>query len=270
MSEKDIVERTRRPNTVSSMQIQMQELGVREGDILLVHSSLSRMGWVCGGPQAVIQALLSAVGAEGTIVMPAQSGDWSDPSEWQNPAVPASWVETIYREMPAFDPALTPTRGMGRIAELFRSWPGSLRSAHPQVSFAAHGRQAAYIVGEHPLTPQFGESSPLGRLYALDAKVLLIGAGYDSCTCMHLAETRLPGMPRKRMGTAVLMNGVREWRWFEDFAYDADDFARIGIPFDKSGHVASGRIGEAECRLFGVRQAADAAERWLRANRNGR
>ncbi|MFC3800413.1 aminoglycoside N(3)-acetyltransferase [Cohnella sp. GCM10012308] len=268
MSEKDIIARTRRPNTVSSMTEQLGRLGVRNGDTLLVHSALSRMGWVCGGPQAVILALLQAVGESGTIVMPAQSGDWTDPAEWQNPPVPADWLETIYQEMPAFDPVLTPTRGMGRIAELFRTWPDTLRSSHPQVSFTANGPRAAYIVAEHPLTPQFGESSPLGKLFELDAKVLLLGAGYDSCTCMHLAETRVPHMPRKRMGTAVLTAGERAWRWFEDYVYDADDFERIGIPFDKSGHVSSGRIGEAECRLFGARQAVEAAEKWLAANRN--
>ncbi|MBB6637079.1 aminoglycoside N(3)-acetyltransferase [Cohnella thailandensis] len=267
MSEKEIIERTRQPNTVSSMTRQLGQLGVRQGDTLLVHSSLSRLGWVCGGPQAVIQALLMAVGEEGTIVMPAQSGHWNDPAGWRNPGVPAEWLETIYREMPAFDPALTPTSGMGQIAELFRTWPGTLRSSHPQVSFAANGKHAADIVSEHPLTPQFGADSPLGRLYELEAKVLLLGAGYDSCTCMHLAETKIPGMPRKRKGTAMMAGKEREWRWFEDFEYDADDFDQIGLLFDRSGRVASGRIGEAECKLFGAREAVDAAEKWLRANR---
>lgn len=267
MSEKDIIDRTRRPGTAASIEEELRALGVQDGDILLVHASLSRMGWVCGGPQAVIQALLQTVGAAGTIVMPAQSGGWSDPAEWQNPAVPAEWIETIYREMPAFDPALTPTRGMGRIAELFRTWPGSMRSHHPQVSFSANGRLAAEIVREHPLTPQFGADSPLGKLYELGAKVLLLGVGYDSCTCMHLAETRLPDMPKKRMGASVLADGERTWRWFEDYAYDADDFVQVGVMFDRSGHVASGRIGEAECRLFGARPAADAAEAWLRTHR---
>ena len=263
MSEKEIIDRTAWPNTVSSMTEQLGQLGVRQGDTLLVHASLSSIGWVCEGPQAVIQALLRAVGTEGTIVMPAQSGDWNDPAGWRNPGVPADWLETIYREMPAFDPALTPTTGMGRIAELFRTWPGTLRSGHPHVSFAASGKHAAAIVAGHPLTPQFGDDSPLGRLCGLEAKVLLLGAGYDSCTCMHLAETRIPGMPKKRMGAAMLAAGEREWRWFVDFAYDAEDFDRIGLFFERSGHVASGRIGEAECRLFGAKEAVDAAEAWL-------
>lgn len=267
MSEKDIVDRTRRPNTVSSMMAQLEALGVRAGDTLLVHSSLSRLGWVCGGSQAVVQALLQAVGKEGTIVMPAQSSDWSDPAEWQNPAVPASWFESIYQGMPAFDPALSPTRGMGRIAELFRTWPGTLRSNHPQASFTANGKHAAAVVSAHPLTPQFGEESPLGKLCALNAKVLLLGVGYDSCTCMHLAETRIASMPQKRMGAALSENGERVWRWFEDVAYDTEGFEQIGAQLDRDGHVGSGRIGEAECRLFDASRAADEAERWMRLNR---
>lgn len=267
MSEKDIIARTRRPGTVSSIAGQLQTLGVAAGDIVLVHSSLSRMGWVCGGPQAVIEALLLAVGAEGTIVAPAHSGDRSDPAAWQNPPVPEDWIETIRDELPAFDPAQTPTYGMGKIAELFRTWPGALRSQHPQVSFAAKGRAAADIVSRHPLSPQFGEQSPLGRLYDLDAKVLLLGVGYESCTCMHLAETRLEHMPRLAMGTAVLEEGVRVWRRFEDFAYDIEGFDTIGLRLERSGLVASGRVGEAECRLLRVRDAVDRAEIGLRALR---
>lgn len=228
MKEQEIVNRTKSPVTVSSMIRDMQVLGIQEADHLLVHSSLSSLGWVCGGAQAVVQALLQSVGDGGTLTMPAQSGDWSDPSEWGNPPVPSEWIDIIYNEMPAFDPWVTPTRGTGRIAELFRTFPGTIRSEHPQVSFCSNGKYAEYVTSDHPLTPQFGEDSPLGKLYGIGAKVLLLGVGFDSCTSFHLAETQLEHMPTKRMGTAMMKDGKRIWEWFTDFEYDAGDFSLIG------------------------------------------
>ncbi|NIK71357.1 AAC(3) family N-acetyltransferase [Paenibacillus sp. BK720] len=266
MSEHDIIKQTQLPVTVSGIAQDLRKLGIREGDHLLVHSSMSSLGWVCGGPQAVVQALLQAVGPEGTLVMPAQCGDWSDPAEWGNPPVPQEWLEIIYNEMPAFDPAVTPTRGMGRIAELFRTYPGTVRSEHPQVSFCANGKYAEYIVSGHPLTPQFGEASPLGKLYASGAKVLLLGVGFDSCTSLHLAETRIDRMPVKRMGTAMLVDGARSWQWFMDYAYDSGDFEEFGAQFH--GGVRQGKVGRADSKLFEMKAAVDAAVQWLPKHRH--
>lgn len=267
MSEQAIIDRTTVPITVQSIVRDLRQLGIQEGDHLLVHSSLSNLGWVCGGPQAVIQALLEAVGENGTLVMPAQSGDWSDPAQWGNPPVPQEWIETIYREMPAFDPAITPTRGMGRIAELFRTYSGTVRSAHPQGSFTANGKMADHMVASHELTPQFGMASPLGKLYRLQAKVLLLGVGYISCTCMHLAETMLENMPTGPRGTAILENGNRVWKSFTDYVYDSEDFPEIGEQFEQVREVVLGKVGLAECRLFDLKEAVDYAKEWMVANR---
>lgn len=269
MGEQNIINRTSSPITVRSMLQDLRKLGVREGDQLLVHSSLSSLGWVCGGAQAVVQALLQSVEAAGTLVMPAQSSDWSDPAEWENPPVPADWIEIIYREMPAYDPAVTPTRGMGRIAELFRTLPETVRSLHPQVSFSAYGPLAEQIVSDHALTPQFGMASPLGKLYDLQAKVLLLGVGYDSCTSFHLAEALIDRMPRKRMGAAIYESGERVWKWFEDFDYDSEDFPLLGEQFEQQAQVQVGKVGNAECRLFNIKEAVDYATLWLERNRTG-
>lgn len=267
MSEQDIMDRTKSPITVRGIVDDLRALGVKEGDKLLVHSSLSAIGWVCGGAQAVVQALLQTVGEVGTLVMPAQSGEWSDPAEWGNPPVPHEWIEIIYKEMPAFDPAITPTRGMGRIAELFRSVPGTMRSDHPQVSFCTNGHMAEEIVSDHPLTPQFGMDSPLGKLYSLSTKVLLLGVGYDSCTSFHLSEAMLERMPIKRMGTAIMEDGVRVWKWFDDYAYDSGDFDKLGEKFEAACATVRGKIGNADCVLFEMREAVNFGVEWLTNNR---
>jgi aminoglycoside 3-N-acetyltransferase len=253
--------------TAAALARDLRVLGLRPGDTVLVHSALSRVGWVPGGAPAVVQALRDVVGTDGTLVVPTQTADNSDPAGWQHPPVPEDWWPVIREHTPGFDPAVTPSGGMGRLPEAVRTWPGAVRSSHPQTSFAALGARAAQVVGVHDLDSRCGERSPLATLELLDARVLLLGAGFGSCTTFHLAEYRVPDLPRATHGCAVLTEAGRAWVSYEDVDLDEEDFDRIGVAFQETGQVATGPVGDATCHLFGVRDAAAFAAGWIAANR---
>lgn len=268
-SEAAVIAATVRPVTIASLVAGLGELGLVVGDIAIVHSSLSALGWVAGGPQTVVEALLRAVGEAGTIVMPTQSGQLSDPERWSNPPVPVDWIGILREETPAYDARLTPTRAMGAVVECFRNHEGTRRSAHPTVSVAANGPLADEIVGLHPLTPGLGDSSPLGRLYELDAKVLLLGVGHANNTSLHLAEHRAdwPGKTTRREGAPVLTGGVRQWVTYEDLELDEGDFDEIGAAFASTGREGTGRVGQGVGRICAQRAIVDFAVEWIKQHR---
>lgn len=138
---------------------------IQPGDILLVHSALSSIGLVEGGADTVIDALLDAIGPEGTLVMSTLTG-------WDAP----------------FDPANTPS-AVGAISENFRKRPGVLRSLHPVHSVAALGPKAAYIVQGHELCETgCGPGTPYMKIAELSGKILLLGVDMDRNTMMHTLE----------------------------------------------------------------------------------
>lgn len=262
--EASAVARAGTPGTRESLAADLRALGIAPGMTLLVHSSLSALGWVAGGPVAVVQALMDAVTPEGTLVMPAFTSDNSDPANWAHPPVPESWWPVIRAHQPAYEPAITPTRMIGRIAEMFRAWPGALRSDHPHSSFAAWGREARAITANQALEGSLGEDSPLARVYERDGYVLLLGVSHGVNTSFHLGEYRAEYSPWEPAGAAMLENGQRVWKVFRDMAWDDDTFPEIGADFEATGAATVGPVGAGQARLFSQRAGVDFAERWLR------
>ncbi len=270
MSEADVIKNTiGGPITVESMQKDLAAIGVKPGMVLLVHSSLSKIGWVSGGPVAVILALEEVLGPEGTLVMPTHSGDLSDPEEWSNPPVPQEWKDIIRQTMPAFDPGITPTRAMGRIAESFWKQRGVLRSNHPHMSFAARGKFASLITNNHPLDFCLGDESPLAKIYDLDGKILLLGVEHDNNTSLHLAEFRavFEGKKEVKQGAPIIIDGKRQWVKIRDWEEHSENFIELGKAYKKAGGtLVKRKIGMADSLFIPQRELVDFGVKWIEGN----
>lgn len=256
------------PHTVQSLSSDLRALGLRSGDVVLTHSSARSLGFVVGGAQAIVQALLDVLGPDGTLVVPTHTSDNCDPASWCNPPVPEAWWPVIRDQAPGFDPSRTPSRWMGVVAETVRTWPGALRSDHPRLSFAALGRRAASITSPHQLDDALGEHSPLGALYRLDGKVLLLGCGHDSNTSLHLAEWRQKSPARGIVGASIRRpDGASQWISWTDVIENEDDFGQLGAAFEANLGLSTGPVGSATARLMPQRALVDFATTWMATHR---
>ncbi len=267
--EEQVVLNTDEPITKKRLITDFRKLGLESGDVVITHTEMSKIGWVVGDAPAVIDALMETVTENGTIVMPAHSTGNTEPRNWNYPAVPESWWAIIREEMPPFRPEITSTRGLGRLPELFRTYPGVLRSKHPQNSFTAWGKLAKTVVADHDLDHTFGHRSHLGKLYELDGKILLIGVPHENNTSLHYAEYKAdsPVTTKSMTGAALLENGVRVWRTWEELDHNAADFNQLGTAYEASIQYQPRKIGQAESRLTPMKDIVDFAVDWMIANR---
>lgn len=266
MTEFDIIVETKTFQSKETLIEQLKELGIQPGDSLMVHSSLKSIGWVAGGAQAVVEALVETITEEGTIIMPAQSADNSEPSYWMLPPVPEEWHQPIRDTWPAYDPHLTPLRGMGKIAECFHRHPKTIRSPHPAHSFMAWGKHAEEWMKVHPLEESFSDQSPLGKLVEADVKILLIGVGYDSCTALHLAEYRQDDLSTSPQGASMMIDGKRVWKTFDMVDVDSERFPQIGKDFEAAHPEAyvTGKLGIGDVKLVQMKPLVEFGTIWLK------
>ena len=258
-----ILDQTPSPRTRASLATDLERLGVEAGSTILVHSSLSALGWVAGGAQSVVHALLDTLGPEGTLVMPAFSPQISDPSEWDSPKLPESWLEEVRANLPVFDVAVTPTE-MGKIAETFRTWPGVLRSDHPQDSFCALGENAKGIVARQPLAWSLGEDSPLARMHELDCRILLLGVDHTTNSTLHFAECMSAHRRVQVRRFPLCRDGAVAWHDIQDVGFDHGRFfPAVGAEFEKTGKVKTGLVGSAESRLMAMQDLVTFATPWF-------
>jgi aminoglycoside 3-N-acetyltransferase len=232
-----------------------KKLGLKQGDAVLVHSSLSSFGHVDGGADTVIDALLETVGKEGTVLVPTLTG--SEHLSAENP--------------PVFDVRNTPC-WTGKIPETFRKRQAAIRSLHPTHSVAAIGAKAKYITEGHEkcLTP-CGLNSPYTKIAESGGYVLLLGVDLECYTMLHTAEelTNVNYVMQSGLVDATTIDGrgiEHKIRTGIHKYGDPRDFAKMEPMLIEKKIMAKGVIGKSTVRLISAGPFLDLAIKMLKAD----
>lgn len=239
----------------------LTELDIKRGDTVLVHSSLKSLGYVIGGAEAVINAIIDRVGEKGTIIMPTQTIEMSDPSTWLYPPVAPEFWDIIRKALLPYNKDTTPvSKGIGVIPETFRKFNGVIRTSHPLYSFAIWGELARYL-NTQELDYGLGKHSPLGKLYLKNnnAKIVLIGTDFESNTSIHLAEHYLN---RKTIiqSSYVLKNLKKSRVIFKNIPLDIyDDFLEFQRYFESKNEINRRKIYKGYLSVYNFRDVVEQA-----------
>ncbi len=220
----------------------VKALGVKPGDIVLVHSSMKSMGYVEGGPDTVIDAFLEVLGKDGTLVMPTLIQ-----TDFAN----------AYRDWHLDRPS-----DVGLLTEVFRKRPEAKRSDQATHSVAAIGKDAVEITEGHTaFGPRFGAfgsyafsySSPWQKMYDRHAKVVFVGVSTRYHTLRHFAEYRFVERLLKqiegRPGYEEVRNKLRHFDDHYEYHEGAWPFmagVRLHDEYIKAGFVTRANCGNAE------------------------
>jgi len=229
----------------------LREAGVRAGDVLMVHSSLSSFGYVEGGADAVLDGFAEVLGPSGTLVVPT-----------------ITYSEAYYGpDPPVFDVRKTPSP-CGRITETLRLRPRTVRSLHPLESVAACGRFAEAICDRHERSVgPCGPTSPYGRLAAFDGWILLVGVGNNRNTTLHVAEelAHLPGLYTEPIPLPLVdATGRKRTMEFVLYTRTPRDFGRADEYLE--GISRCSRVGASRWTLMKAREMVDVMVGILRRN----
>jgi len=235
--------------TQKRMEEDLARLGVSQGMLLTVHSSLSSIGHVEGGAEAVIDAFLAVLGPSGTLMAPTFTYCFKNENG-----------------SPVFDPENTPSL-TGRISETLRRRPGSVRSLHPTHSVAALGPLAEKLTSGHMSSTPFGLNSPFHHLAKNDGWILLLGCGHDTNSFIHVIEV-IAGLKYVRVFCWTHKGMLPEAEFVQDGEVKtlavfecpgcSNSFPRIEDALRARGMTREGTVGEAPCQLFRATDLADA------------
>ncbi|HCY06986.1 MAG: AAC(3) family N-acetyltransferase [Erysipelotrichaceae bacterium] len=239
------------------------KVGVMPGMTLEVHGSLSSFGFVIGGAQSVVDALLEVLGPEGTLLMPLHMGLNSEPSSWYNPSIEIELIDKVREAIPPFDKMASEAYGMGALVDNLRRRDGVVTSSHPNVAFIAKGKYANLLCNHQSLHFPLSSESPVARLYEIKGFCLLLGVDFDRCTSMHLSEYATDCRSIVVKGSCVIQGGKKVWKKYLDLDLNSDEFLIPGRALESLGKVIKGKIGSCQVKFFSINDAVDEATRYF-------
>ena len=264
---------TPRCATVAELVGDLRRLGVRPGEMLMVHASLRAIGPVEGGASGVLDALDEAVGPDGTLLMIL--GAVVD-HEWVN-ARPEEERAALLEGLPPYDPkAALPLPEVGHLAEAFRTRPGTRVDDNPSGRFAARGAGVDILFRDAPWDDYYGPGSPLDRLCRMGGRVVRLGASPDTTTALHFAEYLADVPGKRRVRRHYRVNGLdgpvtRMVESLDDehgiVDWDGEDyFALILKAYRATGGPATGLVGRAPSELINADDIVAFGATWMTAN----
>lgn len=245
---------------------QLETLGIQKGMVLLIHADTRRLGYLIGGEQVLIEALMDIVGYEGTIIMPTFTPQMADPSCQKKHISRAYWQEVRDHAMP-FDKKLTPPKNCDPLVHQFLRNEGVVRSYHPLYSFAAWGKYAKLICDKHPLHFGLSKESPLGKIAEFNGYVVMLGCEYEECCLFQLA--RYQGeLPIRIISAPIENNHKTVWKDMLELDYNTKNFSEIGEVMEERSIVKTSYIGNGRCRFFSAREAVTLATAYFNIHKD--
>ena len=234
----------------------LSAVGVKNGDTLLVHSSLSACGKIDGGAKTIIDAIIEAIGPEGNFFVPTFQR-----SECYLNGINKRWD---HRPSDFRDRASEAVRWVGTLPlEFMRLWPDAPRGVHISHSWAGWGPRAAEVLSHQAEDePPFSDNSCPMIVKDMGGKILHFGSPVGHTSFVHCFETHfnLPGLGPSYYDVR-LADGTITWKFVpkglpgpREF-YSKDENARFFREAIAQGlEIRREKLGVGELKLIDCRR----------------
>ncbi|HDQ06397.1 MAG TPA: AAC(3) family N-acetyltransferase [Candidatus Bathyarchaeota archaeon] len=249
-NKRNLVQSARQVVSKEQIVADLRRMGIQKGDRVAVTLSLKSIGYIKGGPDEFIDALLEVVGSNGTIMM--NTFTYYFPLS----SVPKDYV---------FDCESTPSY-TGLVPETFRKRTDVFRSRHPTCSVAVIGKQAEYLTEEHD--EKSDPLLPYSRLAKIDGKYLCIGIGDRLVAIRHEAQCRAGLSDAVPLYYAVhyKTDQGKVKLFVRKYFGCIRNLPRLVPDLRKMGVLKTGRIGGAQAYVASARELIDSMSEMLKEN----